>query len=58
MGCETAQLIQSARDGTQCRGLVNSVMDLLVPEKEWNFLIDWATIRFSTPILIHGVSEP
>jgi hypothetical protein len=38
------------------RALVNTVMNLRVPQKTENLLISWATTSLSRMILIHGVS--
>jgi hypothetical protein len=45
------------QDGTRWRGLVNAVMNLLVPYNVGNFLTSRGPVNFSGRILLHGVSE-
>jgi hypothetical protein len=56
-GCESVDWIHLAQDRLQWRALVNMVMNLRVPQKAWNFLTSWATVRFSTRTLLHVNSQ-
>jgi len=47
--------IQVAQYRAQCRALLNTVMNLLVPQKAGNLLTNWSTISFSRKTLLHGV---
>jgi hypothetical protein len=48
--------IHSAQDGDHWRALVNTVMNLMVPQKAGNFLSSRATISFSRRTVLHGVN--
>jgi hypothetical protein len=47
--------IHLAKGGDRWRDLVNTVMNLLIPQRAWNLLTSWATVRFSIRTLFHEV---
>jgi hypothetical protein len=57
MGREVLDWIHLAQDTDQWRALVNTVMNLWVPQKAKNFLTNRATISFSRKTLPHGQNE-
>ena len=40
-----------------CRALVKAIMNLWVPENEWDFSTIWATVSFSGRTQLHGVQS-
>jgi len=48
-------MLHSAAELDQCRAVVNTVMNLRVPQKAGN-LTSWMNISFSRRTLLHGVS--
>jgi hypothetical protein len=52
--CEGADWIQLAQGRVQWRALVDTVMNIRVPQKTWNFLTSWVTTSVSRRTLFHN----
>jgi hypothetical protein len=56
IGWRCVDWMHLAQEWDQWRTVVNTVMNLRVPQRAGNFLTSWVTISFSRRTLIHGVS--
>lgn len=57
MGCEVVNWIHVAQYADQWQALGENVTYLWIPEIIWNFLSNWAPVRFSGRLYLNGIGS-